>query len=62
MEAIMELVGFFSEIPRWASIGSAILLVLILGYTGASLWLWAIAGYAGLVGLDAPAWLYITYT
>jgi acyl-CoA dehydrogenase len=62
MEAIMELLGFFSEVPLWASIGSAVLLMLILGYTGAPLWLWAIAGYAGLVGLNAPVWLFITYT
>ncbi|MGN8224828.1 acyl-CoA dehydrogenase [Gracilimonas sp. BCB1] len=62
MEALMEFSGFFSEIPLWASIGSAVLLMLFLGYTGAPLWLWAVAGYAGLVGLDAPMWLYITYT
>lgn len=62
MEAIMELFGFFSEVPLWASIGAAILLMLVFGYTAAPLWLWAVAGYAGLIGLDAPNWLYITYT
>ena len=62
MEAITELFGFFSEIPLWASIGSAFLLMLFLGFTGAPLWLWAIAGYIGLVGLNAPGWAYITYT
>ena len=43
METLMEYVGFFSQVPLWASIGSAILLALILGYTAAPLWLWAIA-------------------
>ncbi|MDR9415757.1 MAG: acyl-CoA dehydrogenase [Gracilimonas sp.] len=58
----MEYFGFFSELPLWASIGSAVLITLLLGYTGAPLWLWAIAGYAGLVGLNAPNWIFITYT
>ncbi|MDR9417876.1 acyl-CoA dehydrogenase [Gracilimonas sp.] len=62
MEALMDVFGFFSEVPLWASISSAVLLLLILGYTGAPLWLWAVAGYAGLVGLNAPVWLFITYT
>ncbi|MEX2605277.1 MAG: acyl-CoA dehydrogenase family protein, partial [Gracilimonas sp.] len=62
MEAIMELFGFFSELPLWASIGSAIILMFIFGYTGTPLWLWAVAGYAGLIGLDAPNWLFIAFT
>lgn len=62
MEALMDLFGFFSEVPLWASIISAVLLMIVLGYTGAPLWLWAIAGYIGLVGLNAPTWLFITYT
>jgi len=62
MEAITELLGFFGEVPLWASISSTVLILLVLGYTGAPLWLWAIAGYAGLAGLNAPAWLFITYT
>lgn len=62
MEAITEILGFFAEVPLWASIGSSLLILLVLGFTGAPLWLWAIAGYAGLIGLNAPAWLFITYT
>ncbi len=62
MEAITEFLGFLYEVPLWASITSAILLAIIFSYTGAPLWLWAIAGYAGLAGLDAPNWLYITYS
>ncbi len=62
MDAFIDLIGFFSAVPLWASIGSAVLILLILGYTGAPLWLWSIAGYVGLIGLDAPSWLYITFT
>lgn len=62
METILEYFGFFSDIPLWASIGSAVLLMIVLGYTGAPLWLWAVAGYAGLAGLNAPAWVFILYT
>ena len=62
MEVLSDLLGFFSEVPLWASITSAVILTIGLAYTGAPLWLWAIAGYAGLVGLDAPQWLFITYT
>nr|WP_232803139.1 acyl-CoA dehydrogenase [Gracilimonas amylolytica] len=57
-----EFLGFFAEVPLWASIGSSVLILLVLGFTGAPLWIWAIAGYAGLAGLNAPGWLFITYT
>ncbi len=62
MEALTSLLGFFSDIPLWASIISAVLIALVFGYTGAPLWLWAIAGYAGLIGLNAPGWLFIAFT
>ncbi len=62
MEAMSELFGFFAEVPLWASIVSGVLILLVLGFTGAPLWIWAIAGYAGLAGLNAPGWLFITYT
>lgn len=62
MEEILSLSGFFYELPLWVSIVSSILLALILGYTGAPLFLWAFAGYAALAGLDAPGWLFLSYT
>lgn len=62
MEALSELFGFFSEVPLWASITATVIIAIGFAYTGAPLWLWAIAGYAGLIGLDAPQWLFITYT
>ncbi|MFV1883574.1 MAG: acyl-CoA dehydrogenase [Balneola sp.] len=62
MEAITELFGFLYEVPLWASIGAAAILAIGFAYTGAPLWLWAIAGFFGLAGLEAPNWLFITYT
>jgi acyl-CoA dehydrogenase len=62
MEALNEWFGFFSEVPLWASLGVTVILAMTFAYRGAPLYLWAIAGYAGLVGLDAPMWLFITYT
>lgn len=62
MEILADLLGFFSEVPLWASIGVTVLMALAMAYTGAPLWLWAVAGYLGLIGLNAPNWVFITYT
>jgi len=62
METLIETFGFFSDVPVWASVGSAILLALVFAYTSSPLWLWAIAGYAGLWGLEAPIWIFAVYT
>ncbi|RNC79384.1 MAG: acyl-CoA dehydrogenase [Balneola sp.] len=62
MEALTDFLGFLYEVPIWASVTSAILIAVIFAYSGAPLWLWAIAGYIGIAGLDAPNWLYITYS
>ncbi len=57
MELLNQTFGFFSELPLWISVGSALLVVLLFGYRNAPLWLWAVAGLAGLWGLAAPAWM-----
>ncbi len=62
MEALLDLFGFFSEVPLWASITVTVILAIGMAYTGAPLWLWAVTGYLGLIGLDAPQWLFISYT
>ncbi|GAB5407931.1 MAG: acyl-CoA dehydrogenase [Balneolaceae bacterium] len=62
MEALIELFGFLYEVPVWASVGIAVILAIGFAYTGAPLWLWAIAGYLGFVGVSAPYWLILTYT
>lgn len=62
MENILETIGFFSEIPLWASIASALVLTITFAYRGAPLWLWAIFGYIALWGLAASNTVFIVYT
>lgn len=62
MELLSDLLGFFYEVPVWASVGTALIVLMTFAYTGAPLWLWAIAGYAALIGLDAHNWVFIAYT
>ena len=62
MELLNEMMGFFSDIPLWTSIAGVVLVTVVLGYIGAPLWLWAIAGFSLLAGIDAPTWSWITYT
>ena len=61
MESLLEQLAFFEGISGWAVWGSIIFILLLLGYTGAPLWLWAIAGLAALTGLGAPVWLLGVY-
>ena len=61
MDQLTNLLGFFSEMPYWASIGSVVLVFLVLGYTGAPLLLWTIAIFVALVGVAAPNWVFITF-
>ena len=57
----MDPLAIFADTPwGWAALG--ILAVLfVLGFTGAPLWLWAVAGLVALVGFGAPPWLTITF-
>lgn len=62
MEALTEYLGFFYDLPVWVTIISILLPVIIMAYAGFPLWSWAIAGFVLLAGLEAPSWVYITYT
>jgi len=62
MEAFIQELAFFSELPAWASWGGVIAVLFILGYTGAPIWIWTLAGFAALFGFGAPVWLLSTYT
>jgi len=62
MEFIDAYLGFFYMVPVWAAVAGIIAVTLVLGYTGAPLWLWAIGGFSLLLGFNAPVWLWITYT
>lgn len=57
METLLEQLTFFEGISGWMVWGSIIFVLLLFGYTGVSLWLWAVAGLAALTGLGAPTWL-----
>lgn len=61
MESFIQELTFFSELPAWASWGSVIAVLLVLGFTGAPLWIWAVGGFAVLFGFGAPVWLLTTY-
>ncbi|MEM6336758.1 MAG: acyl-CoA dehydrogenase family protein, partial [Bacteroidota bacterium] len=49
--------GFFSDLPLAVTLLSVGLVLFALGFTGAPLWLWAIAGFAALHLAGAPIWL-----
>lgn len=57
----LPLYNFFADVPVWATVAGILLVLLGLGYTGASLWIWAIAGAVALYGFQAPVWLWAVY-
>lgn len=61
METFFEQLTFFDGLSGWIVWGSIVLVLLVFGYTGAPLWLWAVAGFAALTGLGAPLWLLGVY-
>lgn len=61
MEAMMEQFGFLSQLEAWGVWAGIVLVFLVFGFTGAPLWLWAVAGLVALTGLGAPLWLVITF-
>ncbi|MEM8487860.1 MAG: acyl-CoA dehydrogenase [Bacteroidota bacterium] len=52
---------FFASLPAWTVALSVLAVLVVLGYTGAPLWLWTIAGVAALYGFAAPTWLWATF-
>lgn len=61
METFLEQLTFFDGLSGWIVWGSIVGIGLIFGYTGAPLWIWAVAGLAALTGLGAPVWLLAAY-
>jgi len=57
MQSIIDQFAFFGNIPAWAGIVGVIAIAILFGYTGAPLWLWAVAGLLALTGLGAPVWV-----
>jgi acyl-CoA dehydrogenase len=60
VENIIPFFAAFHQFLPWA-IAAAVLTILVLGYTGAPLWLWTLATLAGLWGFGAPPWLTIAF-
>jgi acyl-CoA dehydrogenase len=61
MELLNQTFGYFADVPTWGAVVGVLAVLFLFGYTGAPLWLWAIAGLAALWGAAAPTWLIITY-
>ncbi|MEX2436003.1 MAG: acyl-CoA dehydrogenase, partial [Balneolaceae bacterium] len=61
MESFMQDLAFLTELPGWVAGAGIVIVALILGYTGAALWLWAAAGLIALAGFGAPVWLTAVY-
>ena len=57
----LPLYDFFTDVPTWAAVSGIVVVLLGLGYTGASLLIWAIAGAVALYGFAAPVWLWAVY-
>lgn len=51
----------FVDAPLWGSILGVFVVMLALGFVGAPLIVWSIAGAITLYGFGAPAWLWITF-
>jgi acyl-CoA dehydrogenase len=62
MEVFTETLGFLTQFPIWTIVAGFLFVGLGLAFFGAPLWLWAIAGFATLWGVNAPIWLIVTYT
>jgi acyl-CoA dehydrogenase len=51
----------FAGMPTVGVVVGVLLVLFVLGYTGAPLWIWAVAGAIGLYGGGAPLWVWIPY-
>ncbi|WP_263786700.1 acyl-CoA dehydrogenase [Salinibacter grassmerensis] len=57
----LPLFDLFAGMPTVGVVGGILLVLLVLGYTGAPLWSWALAGAVGLYGGGASLWVWIPY-
>ncbi len=61
MEILESTYGALSNGPAFLGTLSVIVLVCVLGFTGAPLWLWTLLAAASLWGFGAPVWLWILF-
>ncbi len=53
--------GVFTEAPTLAGVLGVLVVLSVLGFTGAPLLVWTFAGAVGLYGFGAPASLWVVY-
>lgn len=61
MEFLNALHPLFDAMPGWIPILGVMFTLFVLGFTGAPLLVWALAGAAALSGFGAPVWLWSVY-
>ena len=52
----MDALAIFAGTPAWAAALGVLLVLFLLGFIGAPLGAWAVAGLVALVGFGAPVW------
>ena len=57
----LPLFDVFASLPTTGVVVGVLLVLFALGYSGARLWMWALAGAVGLYGGGAPLWVWIPY-
>jgi len=57
----LPLFDVFTSMSTTGVVVGVLLVLFVLGYTGAPLWLWALTGAVGLYGGGAPLWIWIPY-
>ena len=61
MEYLNAIQPLFDTMPSWVPILGVLLTLFVLGFTGAPLLMWAVAGAAALSGFGAPVWAWAVY-
>ena len=57
----LPLFDVFASLPTTGVVVGVLLVLFALGYSGARLWMWALAGAVSLYGGGAPLWVWIPY-
>ncbi len=53
--------GVFAGAPLWGILVGVVLVLLAIGYSGARLWVWALAGAVALYGFGDPLWQWAVF-
>ena len=57
----LPLFDALAGVPIWAVVVGVLLVLAVLGFTGARLWIWTVASAVALYGFGAPVWLWGVY-